>query len=175
MTVFVVVLALAGFGMVAYIALPRLGLGRIVKRRTAVTLYVWDGAYLREHKAKWVDGYLDVGGGKLLGRELLRPVHSDSGDERYIHFADPVQYADHIAYEAMRVKILRGRFLKPGGDMVETIRMIASVVMLVTAAMLWMQANSFNRSLATLEQRVVEVQEILQKPLNIAPAPPPLP
>lgn len=175
MTTITLFFSFAGLLLAAYavrLRFPRRSRSRSSKssdsRVTEVLVYT--GHTLRTVSVKEIDEGI-TWGKAVFPPELLIPFRFSDGVERLLLPIEPVELAKHRTMESARDKILMGRVFKPGGDIIETVRLVGSVAVIVVSVFLWMQLSSLNGTIVQMSVRLTAMEETLSKPLNIRPIP----
>ncbi len=137
-------------------------------------LLIHDGISWVLHDAKRDDaGNMRSDDGITYPAGTMVPVVNESSSRQlYVLAAEPLALANHATLEHARQNIVFGNIFKKGGDLLETMQLVASCLIICGALYAIMTVRGLGGSIDALRVEQAKQSEVLSKPLVSLPAAP---
>lgn len=161
-----IVFALAGLGLLVYLAYKRFKPAKKAAAAAPVWLLLGSGSAwsLRSVRVEGYSLYDNEAEYPLLACQL---IDTDIG-KIYMFAADAVQLADYELFSSLKRKNIKGALFKPAGDMVTMLQTVGAVLVISAAIYSYTQTSGISGTLVKQQAQLDKVTELLSKPLVIA-------
>lgn len=139
-----------------------------MSKNTACWLVVYDGKQVELRPGRRTsEGITDRTGASWPMELLYRSREMLSGRPVYFLPIESPVLLEHQVLERSRRAILKGQLFKPGGDIIEMLRMAAAILMIVVAIAVWFQFGGLSGRIERQSILIERQMEILSKPLVV--------